>query len=223
MEINLFKILLLEDDKLLCESLEDFLNEEGFSVDVAYDGEEVLELNFENNYDLYLLDINVPKINGLDLLKQLRDTGDNTPTIFLTSYKDKDTLKTGFLNGADDYLVKPVDLDELILRMTSLLKRCGKEVKEIILHNRILYNPSTKRLVQDNQDLNVPVKVMSLFELCLENRNTIVTKEMIVNRLWSISEEYSEGSIRVYVNSLKKILGKESIHNIKGIGYKIEF
>ena len=219
----LYKILLLEDDQLLCETLEDFLSEENFEVDTAFDGEEVLELNFENNYDLYLLDINVPKINGLELLKQLRSTGDETPTIYLTSYKDKDTLKEGFLSGADDYLIKPVDTEELILRIHSLLKRSGKQLVDIVINDRITYNPVSKRLLENKEDLNVPIKVTTLFELCLENRGNIITKEMIVDRLWSPCEDYSEGSIRVYINNLKKILGKESIANIKGVGYKVEF
>jgi len=217
------KILILEDDELFCESLEDFLSEEGFEIDTAYNGEEALEKNFENNYDLYLLDINVPKINGLDLLKELRQSGDETPSIFLTSYKDKETLHQGFLNGADDYLKKPVDLDELLLRIKSLLKRSGKQTTKITLTNGLVYNPQTKRITKDNNDLQLPSKVIDLFELCLENRNSIISKDMIIQRLWSTSEEYSEGSIRVYVNNLKKILDKDSIVNIKGVGYKIEF
>lgn len=217
------KILILEDDKLFCESLEDFLSDEGFEVDTASNGEEALDKNFENNYDLYLLDINVPKINGLDLLKELRQSGDDTPSIFLTSYKDKETLQQGFINGADDYLKKPVDLDELLLRINSLLKRCGKQIQEVTLNNGLMYNPQTKRLLKDDRDLQVPNKVIDLFELCLENRNSIVSKEMIVEKLWSINEEYSEGSIRVYVNNLKKLLPSDSLINIKGIGYKVEF
>ena len=217
------KILILEDDELFCESLEDFLSEEGFEIDTAYNGEEALEKNYEKNYDLYLLDINVPKINGLDLLKELRQSGDETPSIFLTSYKDKETLHQGFLNGADDYLKKPVDLDELLLRIKSLLKRSGKQTTKITLTNGLVYNPQTKRITKDNNDLQLPSKVIDLFELCLENRNSIISKDMIIQRLWSTSEEYSEGSIRVYVNNLKKILDKDSIVNIKGVGYKIEF
>lgn len=219
----MFKILILEDDKLFSESLEDFLSEEGFIIDTACNGEEALVKNFENNYDLYLLDINVPKINGLELLKELRQSGDKTPSIFLTSYKDKETLVQGFQNGADDYLKKPVDLDELLLRINSLLKRAGKQINEITFDNGLTYNPNNKRLIKDGIDLHVPSKVIDLFELCLENRKSIVSKEMIVQRLWNTSEEYSEGSIRVYINNLKKILDKDALTNIKGIGYKVEF
>lgn len=217
------KILLLEDDELFAESLEDYLSEEGYTIDLARDGLEALDKNFENNYDLYLLDINVPKLNGLDLLKELRQSGDDTPSIFLTSYKDKDTLTQGFKNGADDFLRKPVDLDELLLRIKSLLKRSGKQTEELTLFDNLVYNPNNQRLTKNGIDLELPSKIIQLFELCLENRGSIVSKDMMVNRLWSSSEEYSEGSIRVYINNLKKILGKDSIVNVKGIGYKIEF
>lgn len=216
------KILLLEDDELFAQTIEDFLDDEGFVVDIASDGEKALDLNYKSNYDLYLLDINVPKINGLELLKNLRDSGDNTPTIFLTSYKDKQTLEEGFLSGADDYLKKPIDLDELILRIKSLLKRAGKQTEKIILDENMIFNPSDRRVYKDGIDINLPMKVIELLELFLENKEKIITKEMIVNRLWSPEEDYSEGSIRVYINQIKKIFSKEKIVNIKGIGYKFE-
>ena len=218
----MFNILLLEDDELFASTLEDFLSDEGFEVDIAKDGEECLELNFKKNYDLYIFDINVPKINGLDLLEQLRQSDDNTPTIFLTSYKDKDTLHDAFLKGCDDYLKKPADLDELILRIKALLKRNKKQFKVIDLSNNFTFNPSTKRVYENEVDLNLPIKVLDLIELFLENKGEIVTKNMIISKLWTTQEEYSEGSIRVYINQIKKILGKDAISNIKGIGYKIE-
>lgn len=219
----MFKILVLEDDELFASTLEDFLEDEGFEVDIANDGEECLDLNYEKNYDLYIFDINVPKINGLDLLKQLRNCGDTTPSIFLTSYKDKDTLKEGFVNGCDDYIRKPVDLDELILRIKALLKRNKKQFDIVELNSTLTFNPDTKRVFENNIDLNLPVKITELLELFIENRGSIVTKEMIISKLWNVDEDYSEGSIRVYINQVKKLLGKESVSNIKGIGYKIEF
>jgi len=219
----MFNILVLEDDELFASTLEDFLEDEGFEVDIANDGEECLDLNYEKNYDLYIFDINVPKINGLDLLKQLRNSGDTTPSIFLTSYKDKDTLKEGFINGCDDYIRKPVDLDELILRIKALLKRNKKQFDIVELNSTLTFNPDTKRAFENNVDLNLPVKITELLELFIENRGSIVTKEMIISKLWNVDEDYSEGSIRVYINQVKKLLGKESVLNIKGIGYKVEF
>ncbi|AXX92529.1 DNA-binding response regulator [Malaciobacter molluscorum LMG 25693] len=216
------KILVLEDDELFAQTLEDFLEEEDYYVDIASDGQKALDLNYENNYDLYLLDINVPKINGLELLSQLRESGDETPAIYLTSYKDKQTLENGFSCGCDDYIKKPVDLNELNLRIKSILKRCGKILKEINISDSIIFNPSTKRVYNNGEDLNIPIKIVFLLELFLEQKDSIVTKDMIISKLWTTSEEYSEGSIRVYINNLKKIIGKDKIKNIKGIGYKLE-
>ena len=221
--LSLYKILVLEDDELFASTVEDFLTDEGFEVDIAIDGEECLELNFKKNYDLYIFDINVPKINGLELLEQLRTSGDNTPSIFLTSYKDKDTLQTAFLNGCDDYLKKPADLDELLLRIKALLKRNKKQFDIINLSKSITFNPANKRVYENEIDLNLPIKVLELMELFVENRGEIVSKEMIISKLWSTSQEYSEGSIRVYINQIKKLFDKDAILNIKGVGYKIEF
>ena len=216
------KILLLEDDDLFASSLIDFLEDEGFDIDHAIDGEELLNFNYENNYDLYLLDINVPKISGLELLRNLRDSGDNTPSMFLTSYKDKDTLKDGFSCGADDFLTKPVDLDELILRITAILKRSGKQFQNIRIQN-LEFNPISKEIMQNGSMLRLPIKVIELFELFCENNNKIVSKEQIISRLWNTNEEFSEGSIRVYINKIKQLLQNNSIVNIKGVGYKINF
>lgn len=220
----MYKILVLEDDELFASTLEDFLTDESFIVDITTDGEKCLALNYEKNYDLYIFDINVPKINGLELLEQLRKSNDNTPTIFLTSYKDKDTLHDAFLKGCDDYLKKPVDLDELLLRIKALLKRNKKQFDLVNLTDEITFNPQTKRICENNVDLNLPVKVLELMELFIENRGEIVTKEMIISKLWATNEEYSEGSIRVYINLVKKLFeNKDVISNIKGVGYKIEF
>ncbi|RXK06151.1 response regulator transcription factor [Halarcobacter bivalviorum] len=218
----MLKILILEDDELFLETLEDFLSDEGFEVKCAIDGEEVLDYCFEEKYDLYLLDINVPKISGIELLKRLREANDSTPTIYLTSHKDKDMLTKGFLSGCDDYLKKPVDLDELLLRINSLLKRSGKFKEEIFLKDELVFDVKNRRLLKAKEDLNLTSKVIDLLELFLEKKDSIVTKEMIINRLWNYNEDYSEGSIRVYINNLKKIFGKDTIKNLKGIGYKFE-
>ncbi|WP_323585962.1 response regulator transcription factor [Aliarcobacter butzleri] len=220
----MYKILVLEDDELFASTLEDFLIEEKFVIDIAKDGEECLSLNYENNYDLYIFDIKVPKISGLELLASLRNSKDNTPTIFLTSYKDKDTLQEAFVKGCDDYLKKPVDLDELLLRIKALLKRNKKQFELIKLTETLDFNPINKRIYENGIDLNLPTKILDLIELFIENRGDIVTKEMIINRLWAANEDYSEGSIRVYINQIKKLFSDANvIVNIKGIGYKIEF
>lgn len=218
----MYKVLILEDDELFLETLEDFLSDEGFIVQTAINGEEVVEFCYENNYDLYLFDINVPKINGIDLLDELRKNNDTTPAIYLTSYKDKEKLMQGFLSGCDDYIKKPVDLDELLLRIQSVLKRSGKSFDEIVLNEELSFEPNSRRVLKNGNDLSMPSKVIDLLELFLEKKETIITKEMIIRKLWSYDEDYSEGSIRVYINNLKNLIGKDKIKNIKGIGYKLE-
>ncbi len=218
------KILLVEDDELFCETIEEFLSDLGHTIDIAVDANSAIELTYENRYDLYILDINLPDSNGLELLRSLRGCEDDTSAIFLTSYKDSDTLKEGFKSGADDFLRKPVDLDELELRIKALLKRAGKQLEEVLLQENIVFNPRTKTILQNDTEIKVPSKVIELLELFLEhNKKQIVTKEMIIEKLWSDADEYSEGSIRVYINSVKKLLPEGAITNLKAIGYKIEF
>lgn len=218
----MYKILILEDDELFKESLEDFLEDEGFEVVTATNGEEVLEICYEESFDLYLFDINVPKIDGIQTLKELRENLDDTPTIYLTSYKDKEKLTEGFLCGCDDYLKKPIDLDELLLRILSLLKRSGKVMDIVSLGEDISFDSKNRRVLKNGEDIYIAGKVIDLLELFLEKKDKIITKEMIIDKLWHYDEDYSEGSIRVYINNLKKLLGKDKIKNIKGVGYKIE-
>lgn len=217
------KILVLEDDELFLDTLEDFLEDEGFEVETVTNGEDVLTLTYEKSFDLYLFDINVPKLDGINLLKELRNSGDDTPTIYLTSYKDKEKLTQGFTIGCDDYLKKPIDLDELLLRIHSLLKRSGKGFESIKLTDELSFNPLNRRVLDiNNNDVNLPGKIIDLLELFLEKKDRVITKEMIIDRLWGYGEDYSEGSIRVYINNIKKLIGKDCIKNIKGVGYKIE-
>ncbi len=214
------KILILEDDRLFIETLEDFLEEESFSVDLAYDGEEALEKSFNSKYDLYLLDVNVPYINGFDFLKELREAGDKTPAIFITSLQDKNSLSKGFSVGCDDFLKKPLDLDELLFRIKAIISRVKPQYNLIMLDENSFFDFENLRIKKNNEEVNLPPKEAILLKLLLENRGNIVTKERIVENLWNPSENISEGAIRVYINNLKKFLDKDNIKNIRGIGYK---
>jgi len=219
--MNKFKILLLEDDVLFAQSLEDFLQESGFLVDICTNGESALEKSYENSYDCMLLDINVPKLNGFEVLQNIRDQNNNTPAIFLTSFSDKESVLKGFDKGADDYLKKPIDLDELYSRINALLKRTHNFANTIQV-GKHLYNPMQKTLTHEEKELILPKKLSFLLEILIEHKNSLVTKEMIAKKLWEWNEEPSEGSLRVYINELKKIIGKEMIINQKGFGYKLE-
>lgn len=218
----MIKILLLEDDELFAETLIDTLEEFGYEVVHVTNGEIFLDLSYERNFDIYLLDINVPQLNGIDTLTHIREKNDPTPAIFLTSYKDKETLKSGFLSGCDDYLTKPFDIDELELRILSLLKRSGKVV-DLVTFDNVIYNPVNQTITKNGIDMGCGQKLIELFKLFYENRGKIVTKEMIITRLWNYNEDYSDGSIRVYITKFQKLFDEKKIHNIKNVGYKVEY
>jgi DNA-binding response OmpR family regulator len=216
----MIKILIAEDDTLFAQTLEDFLSEEGFCVTLSHDGVEAETLCYENHYDLLLLDINMPGLTGLQLLEALRSQENKTPVIYLTSYKDKETLLKGFALGADDYMKKPVDLDELLMRIHALLKRANKTLQSIQI-GAFTYDREKKILSCNEEDIILTKKLASLLDIFTENPNHIVSKEEIKKRLWEWDESPSDGALRVYVNELKKLLGKEYIENIKGIGYRL--
>lgn len=215
----LSRVLLLEDDPLFADTLVDLLQESGFEVELVPNGQSALDKTFTQKFDLYLLDINVPLIDGITLLKELRDSNDNTPAIFLTSHKDKEMLKKSFMSGADDFLTKPFDTDELLLRINALLKRFQSESALCIgllcsddIHKRISYN---------KEELDLSKKEYELLLLLMKHANNTVPKEMILNELWSSSEGGSDGALRVYINRIKQLIPQISIENVRGIGYKL--
>jgi len=214
------KILLLEDDLLFAESLEDFLDEEGFEVKMAHNPQLALELTYTEKFNLYLLDINLPIMSGIEFLDALRQSGDNTPAIFLTSYQDKEKMKEGFIKGCDDYLKKPVDLEELHLRILSVLKRVRGETKQC--SGDICIDIEQKRLYKNEVEIELSIREFDLVALFLHNKEKVVTKEMLFETLWPTSQEGSDGAVRVYITRLKKILGDENLSNIRGVGYKYE-
>ncbi len=216
-----YKILLLEDDELFCETLCDFLQEEDFFVKSVSNGQEALEEVYKNSFDLFLLDVKVPKINGFDFLKLLRDSGDETPAIFITSLTSIESLSKGFLVGGDDYLKKPFELEELLVRINALLKKRKKE-ELFRIDDTFTLDIKRKQLYKNGEVLDLHLKDIQLLTLLVQNRGKVVTKDMILQTLWPPGEEPSFGAIRVYVNNLKKIFSKERIKNIRGIGYKFE-
>ncbi len=215
-----FEVLFVEDDTLFGESIEEFLEEEGYSVDWVESARKALEYNFHKKYDLYLFDVKLPDMSGFDLLQELRSSGDMTPAIFLTSKNQKSDIKEGFLRGSDDYLTKPVDLEELLLRIRALLRRSYGE--ERVKIGTICFDMKQMRVTKADQEIPLNPKEMKLLELFIKNRNKIVSKEQIFEYLWKPDEIVSEGALRVYINTLKKIFGKDAISNIRGVGYRFE-
>lgn len=212
------KILVLEDDKLFNETLEDFLEDEGYEVTCVLDPYSAMDLTYENNFDIYLFDVNLPYENGFELLSKLREGGDTTPCIFITSRDDKESLHDGFGVGGDDYITKPVDLDELSLRVQAVLRR---QVRTNLVHiDDYSFDISTKVLYKNGEVVDLSVKSGELLLTLLEGKGQVVTFEHIKDKLWSYSEEASDGSLRVYVTQLKKYFPTQ-IHNVRGVGYQM--
>jgi len=218
-----YKVLVLEDNELLLETYEDFLSLHGCNVSLASNVEVAYELCFKTKFDIYLLDVKLPTSSGFEFLKLLRDSNDTTPAIFITSFSDKESLKEGFLSGADDYIKKPFDLEELWFRIeANIIRYRGNIDKTITINDDFMLNVDRKNLTCRGKDIVLNLKDFELLHLFLINRSQVVTKEMIEDRLWGVNEQPNSGSIRVYVNNLKKIFGKEAISNIRSIGYRFE-
>jgi len=212
------RVLLLEDDPLFGETLVDLL-EDAYDVTHCLNGQDALDIIYSEQFDLYLLDINVPLINGVTLLKELREAKDNTPAIFLTSHKEKSKLQEGFLSGGDDYLTKPFDMDELLLRIEALLRRVKRDEPEEI--GDFYHDKLHKTISYKSQILNLSQKEYKLLLLLLQHHNQTVPKELILDTLWSSAEGGSDGALRVYMNRLKQLLPAISIENVRGVGYRL--
>lgn len=217
------KILFVEDDLLFRESTVELLELEGFKVSEAASYEEAIEVGFGELFDLYLLDINLGQKSGIELLKELRAFGDNRPVIMLTSHKSPEVAVECFEGGSDDFIRKPCAPEELIARIKSKLRDSfGQKSKTIPLRNNLSFDLDKKKLLGAEGEIDLSQKELELLTLFVKYKNSTVTLETIERGLWPASKEPSYGSIRVYVNYLKKILGAESIVNIKGIGYRLE-
>jgi DNA-binding response OmpR family regulator len=213
----MYRVLILEDDKLFNETIEDFLDEEGYEIETALDPYSALELTYNQRFDLYIFDVNLPYESGFSLLKRLRDSGDMTPTIFLTSRDDKGSLVEGFRIGADDYMKKPIDLDELLLRVEALLRRQTRG--DTIEFNNYIIDCNGKKVYSKDILLPITTKAVELLLLLLTSKGEVITIEEIENRLWHVNENVSLGSIRVYITTLKKYFPK-NIQNVRGVGYR---
>ncbi len=216
------KILLLEDDVNLNETVTEFLEEQGFEVVSVYDGDEAQEKLYESKYDLLLFDINVPGINGLELLKESREEGNVTPAIYITSMDTVDDLERGFKSGCDDYIRKPFALKELKIRIETLLKRDffhnSNELMQI--SEGISYDIKSNELSNQGEVVSLGNKESRLLKLFLKHEGEVIAHENIYEYLWDYDEEPSDTALRTYIKNLRKIIGKERIVSIKKQGYK---
>ncbi len=207
------KILLLEDDTILAQTMIQILEEENYIVTLVETGEEVLEYTYENRYDLYLFDVNVPLLNGMDTLKLLRESDDQTPTFFITSLLDTSSILEGFDCGCDDYIKKPFDLDELLARIKAILKRKNPTIE----YDDIVFDLFENRITKSEKEVSLGVVEKEIFSLLIKNMNITVDK----SSFFDCMNKPSDTALRAVISKLKRSLNL-NISNTKGVGYKLE-
>ncbi len=212
------RLLLVEDDVNLAETLVELLELESFEVTWVGDGEQALDATFMNAYDLFLFDVNVPFIDGFELLDSLRKSGDETPAIFITAMSDIASLSKGFEVGADDYIKKPFEFDELAVRIHSLIRKRLKIHDNLITVDNFDFHIDTNELYKDAEFVALSPIELKLTALFFKQMGTTITKENILIEL-SDGEEASEGALRVHINKLRK--HGLPIQTVKGIGYRL--
>ena len=216
------KILLLEDDLTLSETVVEFLEDQGYEVVPAYDGEEASEIIYERVFDLFLLDVNVPLLNGFELLKQKRKEGVQTPAIYITSLNSIDSLEIGYNSGCDDYIRKPFVLKELLFRIETILKRgfFHETSPRIVIGEDIEYDTDSNLLYVKGEKVQLNSKEGTLLKLFLQHQDETVIHEVIYETLWTYDETPSENALRTYIKNIRKIIGKDKIVSIKKLGYR---
>ena len=215
------RILLVEDDEILLDLISEYLSENGYDVTTSNNAKDALDLAYEQNFDLLILDVKLPKGDGFSLLSSLRELGVSAPSIFTTSLNTIDDLEKGYKSGCDDYLKKPFELKELLIRIQALLKRnfSHNNDEKVVISNELSFHPQSKILSKNGEKISISSKESDLLALFLQNKGKILTKDEIFNKIWSFDEEPSELSLRVYIKNLRQILGKDAILNRRGDGY----
>lgn len=217
------RILIVEDNQKLANYAKRALEQKSYSVDCAYDGESGEEKAILNEYDLIILDIMLPKKDGVDVCKELRSQNINTPIIMLTAKGELDDKIEGLDSGADDYLIKPFALQELFARMRALLRRPEQRVDEILTAQDISLDNARYVVQKGEINLQLTLKEYTLLEYLLRNKNRTLTREQILDHCWDHAFDSFSNIVDVYIKQLRKKLNDKNeryIKTIRGIGYQ---
>lgn len=217
------RILVVEDEKKVASFIKRGLEEESFSVDMAYDGEEGLYMAESNPYDLILMDLMLPKMDGLSVIKELRSKGNKTPVLCLTAKDTVEDIVSGLDSGSDDYLTKPFAFAELVARVRALLRRGTQDRGAEIRFADLRLDPVAHKVWRSNKEIELTAKEYALLEYFIRNPNQILTRTMIAEHVWDYTFDSFTNIIDVYVNYLRKKVDrdyeKKLIHTVRGIGY----
>lgn len=219
------KILVVEDEKLLAESIRTLLQEKGFEADAAYDGEAGVDYAESGVYDLIILDVMMPKMNGYQVAKKLRSTHLSTPILMLTAKSELLDRVEGLNSGADYYLTKPFDARELLACVNALLRRQGNEVDELVFGNTSL-NLENCSIVANGQELRLSAKEFDVMRMLMQSKEKNLSKEMILSKVWGFDSDAVENHVEVYVGFLRKKLksigSNVEIVAVRRLGYHLE-
>jgi heavy metal response regulator len=219
-------ILVVEDEKKVASFIQRGLEGEGFSVDVASDGESGVELGAKKNYDLILMDVMLPKMDGLQAIKMLREKEVDTPVLCLTAKDTVEDIVSGLDSGSDDYLTKPFAFAELLARVRALVRRGAQERGAEITYADLRLDPVTHKVWRGGREIDLTAKEYSLLEFFMRNPETTLTRTMIAEHVWDYTFDSFTNIIDVYVNYLRKKVDREYekklIHTVRGIGYVLK-
>ena len=220
------RILIIEDDTDLAQFLSKGLHEEQHTVETASDGETGLILATEESYDLLIVDVMLPKLDGLTLCKRLRAKGIRTPILLLTARDSVDDKVAGLDAGADDYLTKPFAFTELVARVRALLRRGGPHVGRRLKAKDLEMDPASRRVWRAGKEIVLTSKEFALLEYLLRNRDIVLTRTAILERVWGLNYDPMTNVVDVYIRSLRVKIDRDFtsplIATVRGVGYKLE-
>jgi heavy metal response regulator len=220
------KILVVEDEKKVASFIQRGLEEENFTVEIATNGEEGAAMAESNHYDLILMDIMLPKKDGLTVIKELRDKGINTPMLCLTAKDSVEDIVAGLDSGSDDYLTKPFAFAELLARVKALVRRGAQDRGAEVYFADLRLDPVTHKVWRSEKEIDLTTKEYGLLEYFMRNPNQVLTRAMIAEHVWDYTFDSFTNIIDVYVNYLRKKVDKDHskklIHTIRGVGYVLK-
>ncbi len=215
------RLLLVEDDVMIGESVRLGLRQDGFVVDWVQDGKAAELALSSEDYALVLLDLGLPKKNGIDVLKHLRASRNGIPVLVLTARDSVADRVIGLDGGADDYLVKPFDLDELAARVRALLRRQSGRAESVVRYGELVLNPATHQVHLGEKEITLSAKEFSVLHALVNRPGAILSRGQIEQHLYGWNEEIESNAIEVHIHNLRKKLGSDLIRNVRGVGYVI--
>ena len=213
------RVLLVEDDAMIGESVRKGLRQDGFAVDWAEDGEAAELALASHTYDLMVLDLGLPRKSGLDVLRTLRRSGNDLPVLVATARDEVPSRVEGLDAGADDYLIKPFDLDELAARIRAILRRRAGRVDPVLRHRGVSLNPATREVALDDKPVVLTAREMALLQAFMDRPGVVLSKAQLEEKLYGWGGEVESNTVEVYIHALRKKLGAQFIQNVRGVGY----